>query len=132
MQFQSMNISLLYMYRVYLPLYQNCRDSVVLISLNLMWNIRNEVDKTFVRTLVHQLKAHMKLNDWKWFDEMEQRNSEKNQKFLILNDKWFFCLLTYNSRADIITRYNFNQVRCFFFAFNRFHGLIGYTSKIHE
>ena len=44
---------------------------------------------------------------------MEQRNSEKNQKFLILNDKWFFCLLTFNSRADIITRYNFNQVRCF-------------------
>ena len=26
----------------------------------------------------------------------------------------FFCLLTFNSRADIISRYNFNQVRCFF------------------
>ena len=63
---------------------------------------------------------------------MEQRNSEKNQKFLVLNDKWFFCLLTFNSRADIITRYNFNQVRCFFFTFNRSHGLIGYTSKTHE
>ena len=50
MQFQSMNISLLHMYRVYLPLYQNCIDSVVLISLNVMWNIRNEVDKTFART----------------------------------------------------------------------------------
>ena len=50
MQFQSINISLLLMYQVYLPLYQNCIDSVVLISLNVMWNIRNEVDKTFVRT----------------------------------------------------------------------------------
>ena len=43
---------------------------------------------------------------------MEQRNSEKG--FGTDNDKWFFCLLTFNSRADIITRYNFNQVRCFF------------------
>ena len=50
MQFQIMNISFLHMYRVYLPLYQNCIDRVVLISLNVMWNIRNEVDKTFVRT----------------------------------------------------------------------------------
>ena len=50
MQFQSMNISLLHMCRVYLPLYQGCIDSVVLISSNVMWNIRNEVDKTFVRT----------------------------------------------------------------------------------
>ena len=49
MQFQSMNI-LLHMCRVYLPLYQSCIDSVVLISLNVMWNIRNEVDKIFVRT----------------------------------------------------------------------------------
>ena len=55
---------------------------------------------------------------------MEQRNSEKNQKFLVLNDKWFFCLLTFNSRADIISRYNFNQVR--------FHGLMGYTNKTHK
>ena len=38
------------MYRVYLPLYQNCIDRVVLISVNAMRNIRNEVDKTFVRT----------------------------------------------------------------------------------
>ena len=44
MQFQSMNISLLHMYQVYLPLYQNCIDSGVLISLNAMWNIRKEVD----------------------------------------------------------------------------------------
>ena len=49
-QFQSMEISLLHMHPVYLPLYQNCIDNVVLISLNVMWNIRNEVDKTFVRT----------------------------------------------------------------------------------
>ena len=49
-QFQTLNISVLHMYRVYLPIYQNCIDSVVLISLNLMWNIRNEVNKTFVRT----------------------------------------------------------------------------------
>ena len=52
---------------------------------------------------------------------MERRNSEKNQKFLVLNDKWLFYLLTFNSRADIITRYNCNQVRCFF-TFNGFHG----------
>ena len=26
----------------------------------------------------------------------------------------FFYLLTFNSRADIMTRYTFNQVRCFF------------------
>ena len=38
----------------------------------------------------------------------------KKQKFLVLNGKWFFCLFTFNSRADIITRYNFDQVRCFF------------------
>ena len=49
MQLQSVNISLFHMYQVYLPLYQNCIDNVVLISLN-MWKIRNEVDKTFVRT----------------------------------------------------------------------------------
>ena len=47
---ERMNISLLHMYGVYLPSYQNCIDNVVLISLNVMWNIRNEVDKTFVRT----------------------------------------------------------------------------------
>ena len=64
--------------------------------------------------LVYLLKAHMKLNGRKWLDEMEQRNSEKNQKFLVLNDKWLFGSLTFNSRADIITRYKFNQVRCFF------------------
>ena len=45
-QLQSTNISLLH---IYLPLYQNFIDSVVLISLNVMWNIRNEVDKIFVR-----------------------------------------------------------------------------------
>ena len=65
--------------------------------------------------LVYLLKAHMKLNGWKWLDEMEQSNSEKNQKFLVLNDKWFFYLLTFNSRADFMTRYTFNQVRCFFY-----------------
>ena len=45
---------------------------------------------------------------------MEQRNSEKNQKSLVLNDKCFFYLFTFNSRADIMTKYTFNQVRCFF------------------
>ena len=34
----------------------------------------------------------------------------------------------FNSGADVITRYNFNQVRCFF-TLNIFHGLIGYISK---
>ena len=43
---------------------------------------------------------------------MQQKNSEKNQKILILNV--FFWLLDFNSRADIITRYNFNQVGWFF------------------
>ena len=46
---------------------------------------------------------------------MEQNNSEKNQKFLVLNDKFFFYLLTFNSRADFMTRYTFNQVRYFFY-----------------
>ena len=41
----------------------------------------------------------MKLNGRKRLDEMEKRNSEKeNQKFLVLNDKWLF---TFNSRAVI-------------------------------
>ena len=48
MRFQSTTISLLHMYRVHLALREFY--SVVLISLNVMWNIRNEVDKTFVRT----------------------------------------------------------------------------------
>ena len=45
---------------------------------------------------------------------MKQRISEKNQTFLVLNDKYCFDLFTFNSRADIMTRYTFNQVRCFF------------------
>ena len=45
---------------------------------------------------------------------MEQSNSEKNQKFLVLNDKWFFYWLTFSSRADFMTTYTFNQVRGFF------------------
>ena len=54
--------------------------------------------------LVYQLKAHVKLNGRKWLNEMEQRNSEKKQNFLVLNDTCFFCLLTFNSRADIKIR----------------------------
>ena len=34
----------------YIYLYLNCTDSVVLISSNVPWKIKNEVDKTFVRT----------------------------------------------------------------------------------
>ena len=34
----------------YIRLYQNCTDRVVLIGSNVMLNIRNELDKTFVRT----------------------------------------------------------------------------------
>ena len=34
----------------YIYLYQNCTDICVLISSNLMRNIRNEADKTFART----------------------------------------------------------------------------------
>ena len=37
---------------------------------------------------VYLIKAHMKLNGRKWLDEMYQRDSEKNQMFLILDDKW--------------------------------------------
>ena len=48
MQFQSTKISLLQMYQVHLPLPE--LYSVVMISSNVMWNIRNEEDKTFVRT----------------------------------------------------------------------------------
>ena len=48
------------------------------------------------------------MNVRKWLDEMEQRNSEKG--FGPVNDKWFFLLLIFNSRADIITRYNFSNV----------------------
>ena len=33
--------------------------------------------------------------------------------FGTVNDKCSFCLMIFNSRADIITRCNFNQVRCF-------------------
>ena len=40
--------------------------------------------------LVHLLKAYMKLNGRKLLNEMEQRNFEKNQEILVLNDKWFF------------------------------------------
>ena len=66
--------------------------------------------------LVYLLKARMKLNGQMWLDEMEQRNSEKNQTFLVVNDKcFFFYLLTFNSRADILTRYTFHEVRYFFY-----------------
>ena len=67
---------------------------------------------------------------------MDQRNPEKNQKFSVLNDKWFFCLLTFNTRVDIIARYNFNQVRCFLLHLAKISwdgiqiiDLMGYTSK---
>ena len=39
-----------YTYIEYMYLNQSCTDSFVLISSNIMGNIRNEVDKTFVRT----------------------------------------------------------------------------------
>ena len=39
------------------------------------------------------IRAHMKLNGPKGLSEIEQRNSEKNQTFLVLNDKWFFLLV---------------------------------------
>ena len=48
MCFQNTIISLLEMYRIHLPLLE--LYSAVLISLNVMWNIRNKVDKKFVRT----------------------------------------------------------------------------------
>ena len=49
MQFQSMNISLRHIYGVYSPspeLYRQCCANFI----KCIWNIRNEVDKTFVRT----------------------------------------------------------------------------------
>ena len=38
----------------------------------------------------------------------------KIKKFWYWTTNVFFYLLTFNSRADIMTRYTFNQVRCFF------------------
>ena len=40
--------------------------------------------------LVYLLKAYMKLNGRNLLNEMEQRNFEKNQEILVLNDKWVF------------------------------------------
>ena len=58
---------------------------------------------------------------------MEQRNSEKSQKFLNrMTDGWFY-LLTFNSRADIMTSYTFNQVRYFLHL-----ALISWSNGIHE
>ena len=42
--------------------------------------------------LFYHLKRHMKLNGQKRLNEIEQRNSRKNQKFLALNGKLFFLL----------------------------------------
>ena len=44
---------------------------------------------------------------------MEQSNFEKNQTVLF-GTEWFFYLLTFNFGANFMTRYTFNQVRCFF------------------
>ena len=43
--------------------------------------------------LVYLLKAHMKLNGQKGLSEMGQRNSEKIQKFLVLNHIWFSLIV---------------------------------------
>ena len=53
MWLQSTIISLLYMYWVHLLLPE--LSSVLLVSLNVIWNIRNEVDKTFVITKINWL-----------------------------------------------------------------------------
>ena len=50
-----------------------------------------------------------------WWDRTEEL-WKKNQKFLVLNAKWFFGMLTFNSRAYIITRYNSIFQRIYFFA----------------
>ena len=63
--------------------------------------------------LFYLLKQHMKVNGQKWLG-IEQRISRKNQKLLALKDKCFFFLLIFNSKAYIMTRYIFNEVRCFF------------------
>ena len=51
---------------------------------------------------------------------MEQSNSEKNPKFLalLMTNDFFYCLLNFDSRADILTKYNFNEARCFFLTFS--------------
>ena len=48
------------------------------------------------------------------------RTKESWIKSKVFGTEWqmFFCFFTFNSRADIITRYNFGQVRWFFFTFN--------------
>ena len=48
MQFQKMNISLLHMYQVYLPLPELYRQRSTNFT-KYMQNIRNEVDKKFVK-----------------------------------------------------------------------------------
>ena len=52
------------------------------------------VDKAFLSNFMEfsigLLKAHMKRDGRKWLDKIEQRNSEKNQNFLVLSEKCFF------------------------------------------
>ena len=62
---------------------------------------------------------------------MEQRNSEKNQKVLVLLMINAFLLVDFNSRADIITRHNLIRLDFFCYIQHRFHGIMGQSSKIH-
>ena len=101
------------------------------------------MDKVFLSNVFELLKLSFGLSiesirEIEWlkemeYDEMEQKNSEKNQQRVpVRNGKWIFCLFAFNSKADSITRYNFHQVRSSFYIAYTFHGVIGCTSKIHE
>ena len=68
--------------------------------------------------LVYQLKIQMKLNGRKWLYEIEQKNSEKKKVFGTETNAFFACWLLISEM--------------FSFAFNKFHDIIVYTSKINE
>ena len=102
MQFQSMNISLLHMYRVYLPLYQNCIDSVVLISLNVTWNIRNEVHLFLYKQSIFdpQPKSYLKLVSaifYQFFIYHQIIALQKIWKIFFISSKKLFSFSRYSS-----------------------------------
>ena len=76
---------------------------------------------------LYLLKLHIKLNGQKWVDGIEQINSEKNQRFLVLNDKCFF--ICWVLIPEQILRLHILLIT-FFHIYYRFHGLMGCSSKM--
>ena len=64
--------------------------------------------------LVYLLKAHTKVNDKSDSMNWNRGILRKIKMFYYWLTNGFFYLLTFNFRADIMTRYIFNQVWCFF------------------